>query len=229
MREVQIKIYLPECVYRLGIWIVLLYRIVRFGCAFRKIPLTKGLFAIVSPEDYDRLAAFKWYADKHDNTWYAVRWARSKANPKKQYRVRMHREIMLVSDDRLVDHQNHNGLDNRPSNLRIATLAENGWNKRKTSALCTSRFKGVCWWKQGHKWRAQGRLNGKQKIIGCFDNEEQAARAYDAWAVTAFGQFAALNFPTSETGLSDRWSFWICYGVVLRAQDQPTLAIANNQ
>ncbi|MFH1369888.1 MAG: HNH endonuclease [Planctomycetota bacterium] len=212
MKEVKIRIYLPECIYRLGIWAVLFYRKRRYGDAFRIIPLTKGLVAIVSPEDYERVAAFKWYADKHDNSWYANRWTRSKANPKKQYRIRMHREILCPPDCLFVDHRNHNGLDNRRSNLRIATLAQNGCNKRKTASSCTSRFKGVCWWKKGSKWRAQGRLSGKQKIIGYFDNELDAAKAYDAWAKQAFGQFAALNFPQPKTDPLGDWSFKICYG-----------------
>jgi hypothetical protein len=228
MKEIKIRILLPECIYRLGIWVVLVYRRLRYGCAFRLISLTKGLFAIVSPQDYDRLAVFKWYADKRDNTWYANRWTRSKANPKKQYRVRMHREVMSLPavnavepsngevlcppDFLFVDHQNHNGLDNRRSNLRIATLAENGCNKRKTTSSSTSRFKGVCWAKREGKWRVQGRLNGKQKIIGYFDNELDAARAYDGWAIEAFGQFAALNFPSPQTDPLGDWSFRICYG-----------------
>ena len=231
MRELRIKVLLPEYVYQFGIWAILLYRRLRYGEAFRLIPLTKGLYAIVSPEDYERISAYKWYADKHDNTWYAIRWVRSKANPKMQYRVRMHREVLSPPDDLFVDHRNHNGLDNRRSNLRIATLAENGCNKRKTSSRCTSQFKGVCWWKLDSKWRAQGRLNGKQIIIGYFDNELDAAKAYDAWAIQAFGQFAALNFPQQKDppaiwrglallgfasrsrasgGLGD-WSFRICY------------------
>ena len=211
MKEVRIKILLPECIYQLGLWVVLFYRRLRFGCAFRIILLTRGLVAIVSPQDYDRLAAFKWYADKRDNTWYANRWARSKANPKKQYRIRMHREVLCPPDCLFVDHQNHNGLDNRRRNLRIATLAENGCNKRKTTSSSTSRFKGVCWAKREGKWRVQGRLNGKQKIIGYFDNELDAARAYDGWAIQAFSQFAALNFPSPQTDPLGDWSFRICY------------------
>jgi len=212
MRKVNVTIPLPEVIYRLGIWTILLYRRLRYGEAFRKIPLTKGLFAIVSPEDYGRLADFKWYADKRDNTWYANRWARSKANPAKQYRVRMHREVLSTPNNLFVDHQNHNGLDNRRSNLRIATLAENGCNKRKTTSSCTSQFKGVCWAKREGKWRVQGRLNGKQTIIGYFDNELDAARAYDAWAIQAFGQFAALNLPPQQTDPLAKWSNAICYG-----------------
>jgi hypothetical protein len=120
-------------------------------------------------------------------------------------------EVLKTPDDLLVDHQNHNGLDNRPSNLRIATLSQNGHNRRKSPASGTSRFKGVSFDKRASKWRAQGRLNGRQSIIGYFDIESDAAKAYDVWALTAFGQFASLNFPTPQSGLSDRWSFWLSY------------------
>jgi hypothetical protein len=211
MRQVRIKILLPECVYKCGIWLVLLYRRLRYGCAFRIIPLSKGLVAIVSPEDYDRLSKYKWYANKCGRTFYAQRNARSDTGRWGKYNVSMHREIMGVQNDMLVDHQNHNGLDNRCSNLRIATIAENGFNRQKTYALCTSRFKGVSWDKKQAVWRVQGRLNGKQTIIGCFDNELDAAMAYDEWAKKAFGQFAALNFPEEKKDpLGDR-SFWLCY------------------
>ncbi len=224
MREVNVKIRLPECICQLGISTVLLYRRLRYGCAFRKIPLTKGLFAIVSPEDYDRLSQYKWYADRHDNTWYANHWAQSQTDPKKKYRIRMHREVMgvvlslsngrvmSVPDDKLVDHINGNGLDSRRSNLRIATQIQNGWNKRKTSSPCSSIYKGVCWVKREAKWRAQGRLNGRQKFLGYFDNERAAASAYDAWAVNAFGQYAVLNLPAAKTDHSEKWSYRICYG-----------------
>ncbi|MBN2019437.1 MAG: hypothetical protein JW749_04360 [Sedimentisphaerales bacterium] len=212
MREIRIKMLLPEFIYQLAVKTLLLYRRLRYGDAFRMLPLNKGLFALVSPEDYDRLAAFKWFAEKRNNTWYAVRQTRSKTNPKKQCRVRMHREVLNPPDDLFVDHQNHNGLDNRRSILRIVTLLQNGFNKRKTTALSSSRFKGVCWSKREGKWRAQGRRNGRQFLIGYFDNEEDAARAYDAWAKTAFGQYASLNFPPPKKGLSDKDSFLLCYG-----------------
>jgi hypothetical protein len=39
----------------------LLYRKIRYGYEFRRIPLTKGKYAIVDLEDYDKLAADKWH------------------------------------------------------------------------------------------------------------------------------------------------------------------------
>jgi hypothetical protein len=210
MREVTLK--LPECIYQLAVKLLLLYRRLRYGEAFRLIPLPKGLFAIVSPQDYDRLAAYKWLFNKKGNLCYSYRYERSKTAPKKQIRIPMHRHILAPPDDLLVDHRNHNGLDNRPSNLRIATPAENGYNKRKPDAPSSSRFKGVCWAKREAKWRAQGKLNSRQFLIGYFDNEHDAARAYDEWAKQAFGQFAELNFPPPRKGLSDKASFRLCYG-----------------
>jgi hypothetical protein len=195
MKEVKVKILVPEGIYRLVIRAVLLYRRVRYGYAFRIIPLTKGLFAIVSPEDYEWLAGYSWYASRCRQTWYAQRTARTKFGPRRQYQVRMHREVLGVFDDRFVDHQNHNGLDNRRSNLRIATLAQNGWNRRKTTAKCTSRYKGVCWSKREGMWHAQIKHNGKQNTIGYFDDEQKAARAYDTKAKELFGEFATLNLP----------------------------------
>ncbi len=124
----------------------------------------------------------------------------------------MHREVMGVEDARYVDHRNHNGLDNRRSNLRIATWAENCWNKRKPISGSSSQFKGVMWDKRRSQWQVQIGHNGKKIFIGYFDDEQEAARAYDAKAKELYGEFAALNFSQQQTDpLGDR-SFKICYG-----------------
>ena len=210
--KVQFTINVPRWLDLVLVWGVLKYRQLRYGEAFRIIPLTKGLVAIVSPEDYDRLSAYSWYASRCRHTFYAQRSERSKFGFKKQYHLSMHREVLGVFDDKLVDHQNHNGLDNRRSNLRIATPKENGWNRRKTTAFSTSRYKGVCWSKKEHKWHAQIKENGRQTTIGYFDDETEAARAYDTKAKELYGQFAALNFPESHKDRLGDWSFKICYG-----------------
>jgi hypothetical protein len=212
MREMRVKVRVPEWIYQAGLWFVLSYRRLRYGEAFRIITLTKGLVAIVSPKDYDLIAKYNWYATRCKNTYYAQRNERANDGRRKQKHIKMHRQIMGAKDNELIDHQNHNGLDNRQSNLRIATAAENGFNRQKTTALCTSRFKGVCRDKKADCWRAQGKHNGKQLIIGYFDNEIEAAKAYDEWAKKKFGQFAALNFPEKQNGRLGDVSFKICYG-----------------
>lgn len=109
----------------------------------KQIKLTKGLYALVSDQDYARLNKFKWQASQESNgkKFYAIR--RDNLGRK----VRMHRAVFkFVPDDMVVDHINHNSLDNRRCNLRIVTQRENmlacqNW-RRKGDKLCkkTSRL-----------------------------------------------------------------------------------------
>lgn len=114
-------------------------------------------------------------------------------------RTALHRVILNAESKFEVDHINGNGLDNRRSNLRIATRQQNSANRVKGNfENATSAFKGI--YKRGEKrWVAQITINNENRHIGSFDNEENAARAYDAAALEAFGEFAKLNFPVVET------------------------------
>jgi hypothetical protein len=108
----------------------------------------------------------------------------------------MHREVIRLPGHLVVDHINHNGLDNRKANLRPATRAQNNYNrlaiKRKGA---TSKYKGVAWKKDKNKWRARLHFNGKLMFLGYFDNQIDAAKAYDKAAKECYGPFACLNFP----------------------------------
>lgn len=77
----------------------------------------------------------------------------------------------------VVDHINDNPLDNRLENLQIVT---NRFNAYKTQGKYASKYKGVskCHGWSKDKWRARARENGKEIIIGYFDNEEEAGKAY---------------------------------------------------
>jgi len=61
----------------------------------------------------------------------------------------------------------------------------------------TSKYKGVNRWKSKNKWRVRIKVDGKQKHIGYFKDETQAAKAYDKAAKKYHGKFASLNFPDS--------------------------------
>ncbi len=209
--KIQFAITVPRRLEVALVWVVLNYRRLRYGEAFRIIPLTKGLRAIVSPEDYDRLSACKWHAARHQRVFYAQT-GTGRKGVRKRCLVMMHRAVMGVEDERVVDHQNHNGLDNRRTNLRIATWTENCWNKRKANFNSSSKYKGVMWDKRRGKWQAQIGHNGKKIFIGYFDDEETAARAYDAKAKELYGKYAALNFPEPAKDPLAKWSNAICYG-----------------
>jgi hypothetical protein len=90
------------------------------------------------------------------------------------------------------DHIDHDGLNNQRSNLRPATTAQNNHNQRPQRNT-SSRFKGVTWHKRIGKWQAAIKVADKNRHLGVFPDEEDAARAYNAAAVEAYGEYAYLN------------------------------------
>ena len=188
-------ITIPTCLERPLLSIVLLLRRLRFGYPFRRIPLTQGKYAIVDPEDFDRLNKHKWHISRSKGTFYAVRTIRLKKD-KKRIVIKMHRQILQVPDDMFVDHVNHNALDNRKANLRPATRAQNSRNRRKVRKTgFHSKYKGLTWYKRQKRWAVRIMVDRKSKFIGYFDNEIDAAKAYDTAARKYHGAFAVLNFP----------------------------------
>lgn len=97
---------------------------------------------------------------------------------------------------KFIDHVNGDRADNRIFNLRVATRAENNANK-KTRSDNTSGVRGVVWHKQISKWVAQIQKNGHNHYLGAFLSKEAAARAYDAMAISLFGNFANPNGATN--------------------------------
>lgn len=184
--------------------LLLLYRRLRYGCAFRKIPLTKGKFAIVDPEDYKRLAKYKWHLSISPTSSYAARWQRRQPGGLRK-KIWMHREVIDIPKHMLCDHKNGNGLDNRRTNLRPATVSQNLCNRPKTKSKTRSKYKGLEWDKIQRKWKVRIQHNGRKIYLGSFSNEIDAARAYDKKAKVLFGQFASLNFPDAGSGF-DHWA-----------------------
>ena len=148
--------------------------------AVRYIALTKGYFATVDAADYEALSRYKWTALVAGSKVYAIRAAKGKT-------ILMHREIMDAPDDKVVDHIDGNGSNNRRTNLRLCTRAQNLYNSKPRAAR--SRYKGVRYDKRKQKWTAE------ITYLGSFDDEIEAAKAYDRKAREFFGEFARLNFP----------------------------------
>jgi hypothetical protein len=155
------------------------------------VPLTRGKFAVIDAEDADIILAHKWFADQDGYKWYAVRTSRQGGT---QTRVAMHRVILDTPPGFHTDHIDGDGLNNRRSNLRIATPSQNVVNSglRTTNR---SGFIGVHWNRNSRKWLAGVRVEGKIVHCGGYSDPEEAARARDAAARHAYGEFARLNFP----------------------------------
>jgi len=190
--NVNVKIYVPDLIEKLGIAILLWFRKIKFGYPFRKIKLTQDKFAIVDPEDFETLNQFKWCAAKDYDTYYAIRFARTVNN--KKTTVKMHRQIMNAKRTDIVDHHNHEGLDNRKHNLSIVTASQNNANSKRGINRGSSKYKGVCRDKSSGKWRAGISYQGKHIHLGMFDDKIEAAKAYDEAAKRYHGEYAVVNF-----------------------------------
>lgn len=155
-----------------------------------------NVFAMVDDDDFDRVNQWKWSATRASRgpNLYARRAERVNG---KSRGVAMHHEILGRCPGMEVDHKDGNGLNNQRQNLRFATHAQNTANKikRKAEGASSSKFKGVTWSSRRNAWLAQIGIGGRQKVLGAFAAEEDAARLYDAVAAHHFGEFANLNFP----------------------------------
>ena len=97
-----------------------------------------------------------------------------------------------IPDGLMIDHIDSNKLNNDIVNLRLVNIALNNQNRVKRKG-CTSRYRGVVWDKDRRKWVAKLSINNRTKMLGRFDDEKKAARAYDD-ASAAVGR-DRLNFP----------------------------------
>jgi hypothetical protein len=156
--------------------------------AIFEIPLGNGGVAIVSECDSPLLMEWPW-------SWHrSVRgYAQSAGNGKP---VRLHR-LILGFPASAIDHINGNKLDNRRSNLRLCTNAQNQWNR--PGKPHSSRFKGVTVNRVTGKFEAQIWCHGKRHYLGTFTSDIDAARARDEAARKYHGEFARLNFPNEQS------------------------------
>lgn len=156
----------------------------------RLIELTRGAVAVIDDDDYALVAAYNWHLWLSDIQCYAVT---TLTDEEGRFDLRMHNLIMQPPPGLFVDHINRCTLDNRRSNLRIATHAQNMSNR----VFNRTGFRGVYETAQG-RWRTTIRHNGELLQLGTYDTAEEAARVWDAKAKELRGQFAMLNFPYEE-------------------------------
>lgn len=162
----------------------------------KEIKLTQGKVALVDDEDFEYLDQFNW----HTSTYRELSYAKRNIYTGKLHTLsHMHREIFEYRGIDLtgleVDHINGDGLDNRRSNLRLATHQENLANCAKRSATRNKNhgFKGITLNPANGRWIAQIMVDGVHIECGDYSTPGEAAKAYDEAAIRYFGEFAKTN------------------------------------
>jgi len=163
------------------------------GILMKEIPLSKQgkhkgkYFALVDDEDYEWLNKFNWSIVRGCSTLYARRIFKGNF-------ISMHRLILGVTDSKIFgDHIDHNGLNNQRYNIRTCTKSQNQSNvtphKNKSS-----KYLGVFKYKNGWVSRCDKKtIKRSEAYIGYFNNEIEAALAYNKRAIELHGEFANLN------------------------------------
>jgi hypothetical protein len=145
----------------------------------------------VDPDDAPLLEARKWRVARFGKYRYVCSWDRSRGRE-----TLLHRFLLGAGPGQLVDHINHDTLDNRRCNLRICTASENVRNKRKPPTYrglpTKNRLKGTRQTSSG-RWQAQIHDGVRQRHLGCFDTEVEAHAAYCVAAAKYHGDFACAG------------------------------------
>lgn len=149
-----------------------------------RIRLNQGYWAIVDRADEVACLQYHWHVHFSKVKVYATHYKMG----------RMHRWLLDAPTGIQVDHKNGDGLDNRRSNIRLATQGQNSHNQRKRKG-CSSKFKGVSFDSIRQLWSADIWLQGKNKNLGKYTTQLEAAIVYDAKIVEVYGPFARMNFP----------------------------------
>lgn len=156
------------------------------------IPLTKGAVTLVDKETVTKVGHYNWAGRFSKGHWSAETQIGTSPNRTTLY---LHREVMGTPNDE-VDHIESYApelklIDNRKTNLRPCTHAENSRNRKHR--LNFSGFKGVCYRRDSRRWRASIMKDYKIFRIGHFHSALEAALAYDEAAIRLHGEFATTN------------------------------------
>lgn len=145
---------------------------------------------LIDKKDFDKFKKYTWVVSFRCNKFYCI--AAVRINNKRTT-IRLHRYLMNCPRGMEIDHKNGDSLDNRRKNLRICTRAENSMNMAKSSHKMSSKYKGVHFYKRYKNYQVSIKFKQKKIHLGYFDNEIEAAKAYNKKAKELFGKFARLN------------------------------------
>lgn len=150
---------------------------------------------LIDDEDYHKVMSQRWYPNRRKSGKRVYFLSHYLLENGEKKNIQLHRYIMNchINDLSIIDHINGDTLDNRKCNLRKCTIAENSRNSM-LSISNTSGYKGVSFFKQREKWKAEITLNSKTYHIKYCDDLVEAARFYDMFALYFYKEYARTNF-----------------------------------
>lgn len=148
-----------------------------------EISLGKGLKAIIDKEDYQSVSQYAWFAQPVGKKWYARTKTKKLRNRKF---ISMHRFILKAPSGSEIDHINGDSLDNRKSNLRYCTRAQNAANRRPNQGKV---HKGIRKTPNG-KWRLA--------FTKTYDTKAEALEAHNRILKDFYGDYAYQQEVTND-------------------------------
>jgi hypothetical protein len=125
-----------------------------------KVFKTKNYFkfkALVDDEDFEKCNKINWSISKNG-------YAESYILGNHCY---LHIFIFGKKDGFQIDHKDGNKLNNQKNNFRFVTNQENAFNQ-KSQLNCSSKYKGVSWFKQTSRWSCKIKKKWNQKTSWIF-------------------------------------------------------------
>lgn len=158
----------------------------------KELILTDNSAAIIDDNDFEELSKYNWTRNKSGYV-YRMRTKEERNDPNFPKTILLHRQIMNVLKESrkiIIDHKDHDKLNNQRTNLRLCNQSLNGINKRTFNK--ETGYKGV---QPAFKTRFRATIT-KDKVyyrLGIFKTAEEAAQAYNDKAIELYGEFAFLN------------------------------------
>ena len=152
----------------------------------RSIPLSNGGVTLVDDADYDAVRRFPWRLNSKGYVMYTC------TEDGQRHEVYLHRYLAQPWRRQVVDHLDHDPLNNTRANLRRCSVQENLRHRRRFSNN-ECGFKGVT--ARRSQWLARIYVNDRALKLGTYDDLLAAAQAYDFAARQLFHEFAVYNLP----------------------------------
>lgn len=160
----------------------------------------ESLWTIVDLEDLEKVLNFPytWYAKYFpdiDDYYACATEYLGIENGKAKNRLAYLHQFITNAQGKIVDHKNHNTLDNTKKNIQVTEDKDNSANRKSRNRNNKSGYRNVCWSKNENKWLVQISINKKSTVVGKFDYEDldKAGQFAEEMRQKYYGEYAGGN------------------------------------